>query len=40
MIRTENLDHLILVIKKWHNDVCIGFDGVVKPKGINNFLMC
>jgi hypothetical protein len=40
MIGIENLDHFILVIKNLHNNVCIGFDGVVKPKNINDFLMC
>jgi hypothetical protein len=34
----KNLDRLIFVIKKWHDDICVGCDGSSKPMNMTNFL--
>jgi hypothetical protein len=34
----ENFDRLILMIKKWFNDACVGCDGEYKSKNMIFFL--
>jgi hypothetical protein len=35
----ENLNHLILMIKSWHDDACITSDGAYKLMNMIDFLM-
>jgi hypothetical protein len=37
-LKIENLDQLVLIIKNWPNDVCVGYDGPLKPKIVATFL--
>jgi hypothetical protein len=34
-----NLNHLILMIKNWHDDVCVGSNGAYKLLNMIDFLM-
>jgi hypothetical protein len=38
-LKIENLDHLILVIKIWHNNVHVGYDGAYKLMNMTTFLI-
>jgi hypothetical protein len=38
-LRIENSDHLILVIKIWHNDIGVGYDGAYKLMNMTTFFI-